>query len=124
MFANIIELSTVKGVNPFSSNAAARSIWLDFVEKADSYNEPGRFSAMTGFPDRRARTSVKHPFREPPSKILPDMTLPTRPPVPIANPVGTLSITTIAVILPIHYRDHPGDFAGALVGSAFGQADR
>ena len=35
--------------NPMSSNAAARSIWIDFVEKADQYNEPGRFTAMTGF---------------------------------------------------------------------------
>ncbi len=26
----------------------------------------------------------------------------TLPPIPIANPVGTLSITTIAVIFPIH----------------------
>ena len=49
VFANIIELSTVKGINPFSSDDTARSIWLDFVTKADLYNEPGRFSAMTGF---------------------------------------------------------------------------
>jgi hypothetical protein len=48
-FANIIEHGTVKMVNPFSSNDAARSIWAGFVEKADGYNEPGRFSAMTGF---------------------------------------------------------------------------
>lgn len=53
-------------------------------------------------PDRCARTSVKHSLCEPPSKILPDMTLTTRPLVLIANPVGTLSITDIGVILPIH----------------------
>jgi hypothetical protein len=47
-FANIIEFG-VKGDNPFSSDEAARSIWLDFVTKADTYNEPGRFTAMTGF---------------------------------------------------------------------------
>jgi hypothetical protein len=47
-FQNIIEAG-VKGINPFSSDDAARSIWLDFVEKADTYNEPGRFTAMTGF---------------------------------------------------------------------------
>jgi len=35
--------------NPFSSDKAARSIWQDFVEIADSYNEPGRFTAMTGY---------------------------------------------------------------------------
>ena len=48
-FANIIEWGTVRLENPLSSNGPARSIWLDFVEKADTYNEPGRFTAMTGF---------------------------------------------------------------------------
>ncbi|GAG91945.1 unnamed protein product, partial [marine sediment metagenome] len=47
-FGNIIEAG-VKGINPFSSDAASRSIWIDFVEKAETYNEPGRFTAMTGF---------------------------------------------------------------------------
>jgi len=47
-FANIIEFG-VKGDNPFSSDEAARSIWADFVERAEAYNEPGRFTAMTGF---------------------------------------------------------------------------
>ncbi len=47
-FGNIIEAG-VKGNNPFSSDAASRSIWIDFVEKAETYNEPGRFTAMTGF---------------------------------------------------------------------------
>jgi hypothetical protein len=48
-FANIIEYGTVKLTNPFSSDDAAVSIWVDFVERAESYNEPGRFTAMTGF---------------------------------------------------------------------------
>ena len=48
-FGNIIEWGTVKLKNPFSSDEAARSIWAEFVEKAEAYNEPGRFSAMTGF---------------------------------------------------------------------------
>lgn len=48
-FSNIIEWGTVKLQNPFSSNDAARSIWGDFVEKAEGYNQPGRFTAMTGF---------------------------------------------------------------------------
>ena len=48
-FGNIIEWGTVKLQNPFSSNEAARGIWTDFVKKADSYNEPGRFSAFAGF---------------------------------------------------------------------------
>ncbi len=47
-FADIIEAGT-NGINPFSSDAATRSIWVDFVEKAETYNEPGRFTAMTGF---------------------------------------------------------------------------
>jgi len=47
-FQNIIEAG-VTGINPFSSDELARNIWLDFLEKAEIYNEPGRFSAMTGF---------------------------------------------------------------------------
>ncbi len=47
-FGNIIE-AAVQGINPFSSDEAAQSIWQDFVTKADGYNEPGRFNAMTGF---------------------------------------------------------------------------
>ena len=39
----------VPPVNPMSSDDAARSIWVDFVEKADTYNQPGTFTAMTGF---------------------------------------------------------------------------
>jgi len=48
VFQNIIAKS-LSGINPFSSDEAARSIWLDFVAKADTYNQPGRFTAMTGF---------------------------------------------------------------------------
>ena len=48
-FADIIEKGTVKGINPFSSDELARSIWEDFVRIADQYYEPGRFTAMTGF---------------------------------------------------------------------------
>ncbi len=47
-FGSIMESGTA-GINPMSSNDAARSIWIDFVEKAETYNEPGRFTAMTGF---------------------------------------------------------------------------
>ena len=47
-FADIIKAGT-SGVDPFSSNATSRTIWGDFVAKAESYNEPGRFTAMTGF---------------------------------------------------------------------------
>jgi hypothetical protein len=48
-FANIIEKATVQGINPFSSEELVRSIWQDFVKIADQYNDPGRFTAMTGF---------------------------------------------------------------------------
>jgi hypothetical protein len=48
-FANIIEWGTVKMENPFSSDDAARGIWLDTVAKVETYNEPGRFTTMTGF---------------------------------------------------------------------------
>jgi len=37
------------GENPFGSEELTRSIWGKFIEVADSYNEPGRFSAMIGF---------------------------------------------------------------------------
>ncbi len=47
-FGSIIQAGT-SGINPMASNDAARSIWIDFVEKADTYDEPGRFTAMTGF---------------------------------------------------------------------------
>ncbi len=47
-FQSIIEAGT-KGINPMSSNEAASSIWDSFIKTADTYNEPGRFSAMTGF---------------------------------------------------------------------------
>ncbi len=47
-FANIIQHGT-KGENPMGSNEGAATIWREFVAKADSYNQPGVFSAMTGF---------------------------------------------------------------------------
>ena len=48
-FSDIIKRATVLGENPFSSEDLTRSIWSDFVLIADTYNEPGRFTAMTGF---------------------------------------------------------------------------
>jgi hypothetical protein len=48
-FADIIDKATVQGVNPFSSDELTHSIWQDFIKIADEYNEPGRFTAMTGF---------------------------------------------------------------------------
>jgi hypothetical protein len=47
--AEIVELATVDGVNPFGSDDLTRSIWGDFVEISDAYNDPGTFTAMAGF---------------------------------------------------------------------------
>jgi hypothetical protein len=49
-FVEIIAASTTPPFeNPMSSNDAAWSIWREFVHKADQYDQPGRFSAMTGY---------------------------------------------------------------------------
>jgi len=48
-FADIVNRATVLGENPFNSDELTRSIWNEFVHIADTYNEPGRFTAMTGF---------------------------------------------------------------------------
>jgi hypothetical protein len=37
------------GVNPFGSDDLTRSIWEEFIETADQYNQPGSFTAMIGF---------------------------------------------------------------------------
>jgi len=37
------------GVNPFADIDMAGSIWPEFVKLADTYNQPGVFTAMTGF---------------------------------------------------------------------------
>ncbi|MEA1890649.1 MAG: DUF3604 domain-containing protein [Pseudomonadota bacterium] len=47
-YGNIIEHG-VRGENPFKAEGVVRSFWVDFVNKAETYNEPGRFTAMTGF---------------------------------------------------------------------------
>ena len=47
-FQDIIERA-MRGENPFSSTELTRSTWDEFVQIADEYDEPGRFTAMTGF---------------------------------------------------------------------------
>jgi len=42
-FGELLEIGTVHGVSPFSSDALAKSIWRDFIAIADEYNEPGIF---------------------------------------------------------------------------------
>ena len=44
-----VAMRGIAGDNPFSSDEAMISIWKSFVEKAEGYNAPGRFTAMTGF---------------------------------------------------------------------------
>jgi hypothetical protein len=78
-FSELIEIGTVTMKNPFSSDTAAINIWQNFIEVADTYNEPGRFTAMTGYEwtstpkgdnlhrcvilaDGADKTSQTHPF--------------------------------------------------------------
>ena len=44
-----VAMRGISGENPFSSDDGVRGVWRSFVEKAEAYNEPGRFTAMTGF---------------------------------------------------------------------------
>ena len=47
-FGSILNDGTT-GNNRFGSDDATRSIWSSFVNTADTYDQPGTFSAMTGF---------------------------------------------------------------------------
>ena len=47
-FASILNDGTT-GNNRFGSDEATRSIWNSFINTADTYDQPGTFSAMTGF---------------------------------------------------------------------------
>ena len=44
-----VAMRGISGENPIDSDEGVRSIWREFVEKAEDYNEPGHFTAMTGF---------------------------------------------------------------------------
>lgn len=44
-----VAMRGISGDNPIDSDEGVRSIWREFVEKAEDYNEPGHFTAMTGF---------------------------------------------------------------------------
>jgi hypothetical protein len=48
-FADIIQKATVEGVNPFGSDELTNAVWQNFVKIVDQYNQPGVFSAMTGY---------------------------------------------------------------------------
>ena len=47
-FRDILD-DAAAGKSRFSSDDATRSIWQSFVQTADKYDQPGSFSAMTGF---------------------------------------------------------------------------
>lgn len=47
-FASLVEDAT-KGNNRLADSDMVPTIWREFVKTADQYNEPGVFSAMTGF---------------------------------------------------------------------------
>ncbi|MDJ0848903.1 MAG: DUF3604 domain-containing protein [Myxococcota bacterium] len=47
-FQSILTDAT-KGENRLGESEMVPTIWREFVETADEYNEPGRFTAMTGF---------------------------------------------------------------------------
>lgn len=48
-FADIIEMATVKGVDPFAHLGLADSIWTDLLPVIDEYNDPGTFTTLAGF---------------------------------------------------------------------------
>ena len=39
----------IRGENPLESDDLVQSIWINFVEKTDTYNDPGSFTALSGF---------------------------------------------------------------------------
>ena len=48
-FADIIDIGTVQGRDPTEGLGLDGDIWLDIVETVDAYNDPGRFTALSGF---------------------------------------------------------------------------
>ena len=47
-YGNIIKHG-IRGENPLESDDLVQSIWINFVEKTDTYNDPGSFTALSGF---------------------------------------------------------------------------
>lgn len=48
-FAEIIELGTVRGIDPTAHLGLDGDLWQDLVEVIDQYNEPGVFTTLAGF---------------------------------------------------------------------------
>ena len=48
-FADIIEMATVEGIDPFAELGLAGSIWDELLPVIDEYNNPGTFTTLAGF---------------------------------------------------------------------------
>ena len=48
-FSEIIDLATVQGIDPTEGLNLDGDIWLDIVQTVDQYNDPGTFTALSGF---------------------------------------------------------------------------
>jgi hypothetical protein len=48
-FGEIIDLATVQGIDPTEGLDLDGDIWLDIVQAVDEYNDPGTFTALSGF---------------------------------------------------------------------------
>ncbi|MCT8159083.1 DUF3604 domain-containing protein [Pseudoruegeria sp. SHC-113] len=48
-FGEIIEIGTVRGIDPTAGLGLDGDLWVDLVETIDEYNEPGVFTSLAGF---------------------------------------------------------------------------
>jgi uncharacterized protein DUF3604 len=48
-FSEIIDLATVQGIDPTDGLDLDGDLWLDIVRTVDQYNDPGTFTALSGF---------------------------------------------------------------------------
>lgn len=48
-FAEIIEMATVRGIDPTAGLNLDGDLWQEIIGTIDAYNEPGRFTALSGF---------------------------------------------------------------------------
>ena len=48
-FSEIIDLATVQGIDPTDGLDLDGDLWLDIVETVDEYDDPGTFTALSGF---------------------------------------------------------------------------
>ncbi|MEP3298087.1 MAG: DUF3604 domain-containing protein [Pseudoruegeria sp.] len=48
-FSEIIEMATIQGVDPTAGLDLDGDLWQEIIETVDHYNDPGRFTALSGF---------------------------------------------------------------------------